>query len=104
MALAVASCSFTISKAKISVGVREWIAKRNHWLGELLNCPYCTSHWLTFGLVFAYRARVILGWAPLDYVVTVFVIVTMANVASYLMHTLIGLANTLTSDSQQIGE
>lgn len=48
--LAVASISYTISIAKIFKNQREWIKSKNSWLGELLSCPYCTSHYVSMAV------------------------------------------------------
>lgn len=29
---------------------RDWIARKNAWLGELISCPWCAGSWLTAGV------------------------------------------------------
>ena len=43
--------SYTISKEEIFHGVRERCGGRDTFLGYLVSCPYCLSHWLAFVLV-----------------------------------------------------
>lgn len=78
LALATAAISVTVSKAKVFSGVRERIARRSHWLGELLTCPYCTSHWVAFALVAIYRPVLVRAWFPVDLLVSAFVVVALA--------------------------
>ena len=81
LALATASVSMTLSKAQIFAGLRKWLLDGcwlRVWVGELLSCPYCTSHWVALVLVLAYRPILVQAWLPLDLAVAVFVIVTLA--------------------------
>ena len=41
----------TITKERIFLPVRERLGGKETWLGYLVSCPYCTSHWLAFVLV-----------------------------------------------------
>ena len=47
IALAVSPISFTITKTKIFKPIRSWAFSKNKFLGELLECPYCSSHWIS---------------------------------------------------------
>jgi hypothetical protein len=79
LALAVAAISMTTAKGAIFRPARLWIHDHNEWLGELVMCPYCLSHWLAFGAVAAYQPRLVhSGFALLDYALTAFVLVTIA--------------------------
>ena len=60
MALAVAATSYTIARAKIFAANRKWITRKSKWFGQLVNCPYCVSHWVAAALVIA------IAWRPLD--------------------------------------
>jgi len=46
LSLAAGAAAFTIARTKITEPMRAEVAKRNTWAGELVKCPYCTSHWL----------------------------------------------------------
>lgn len=46
-----ASISFTVTETKLFEKMREWLKKKNKFLGELISCGYCFGHWTAFGLV-----------------------------------------------------
>lgn len=82
LALATAAISVTVSRSRIFASAREWIAIRNTWLGELVSCSYCTSHWVAIALVAIYRPVLISQWIFVDFLVSVFGIVAIAAVIS----------------------
>jgi hypothetical protein len=41
----------TIAKEKIFEPLRRRLGGKETWLGYLVSCPYCASHWLAFALV-----------------------------------------------------
>jgi hypothetical protein len=41
----------TIAKEKVFEWLRVWLGGKDTWLGYLVSCPYCVSHWLAFILV-----------------------------------------------------
>lgn len=43
--------SHTIAKEKIFERVRDALGGKDTFVGYLVSCPYCNSHWLAFGLV-----------------------------------------------------
>jgi Protein of unknown function (DUF1360) len=47
LALAVSSISVTISKSNLFEPIRERLNNWSDFLGELIYCPYCLSHWLS---------------------------------------------------------
>lgn len=53
LALACASISLTITRTPLFGSARGWARERSVWLGKLVTCPYCTSHWVAFVLVLA---------------------------------------------------
>ena len=86
LALAVSACSMTISKAKVFKSLRETVEERSIWLGGLLKCPYCTSHWLSVGAVVIYRPRPVdCGFLALDLAVAALAIVALAAFSSGLI-------------------
>ncbi|MBI3956750.1 MAG: DUF1360 domain-containing protein [Candidatus Kerfeldbacteria bacterium] len=85
LALATAAIAVTVSKAKIFNGVRERVIRRSHRLGELLTCPYCTSHWVAFTLVAIYRPVLVQAWLPVDLLVSAFVVVALASLVMGLV-------------------
>lgn len=87
LALAVSALSMTLTKAKVFKGTREWIKDRSTWLGGLITCPYCTSHWFAFGAVVVYRPRIVDSGTPvLDLAVTAFAVVALAAFSSGLIY------------------
>jgi hypothetical protein len=43
--------SYTIAKEEMFRGLRDRCGGRDTWLGYLLSCPYCLSHWVAFIIV-----------------------------------------------------
>ena len=93
ISLAVSAISMTLTKAMIFKGFRDWLKDHNDWLGELFSCPYCTSHWVSFGFVVIYGplplASKFIDWSfqpVIDFIVTVFATVTIAAFASGLIY------------------
>lgn len=82
LALATAAISVTVSKARVLASAREWIASRNNWLGELVSCSYCTSHWVAIALVAIYRPVLVSQWIIVDLLVSVFGVVAIAAIVS----------------------
>jgi hypothetical protein len=65
----------TIAKEKIFEPVRERLGGKDTWLGYLVSCPYCASHWLAFALVpltGTYAVEVAVEWGALSRVLSWF--------------------------------
>jgi uncharacterized membrane protein len=65
----------TIAKEKIFEPVRERLGGKETWLGYLVSCPYCASHWLAFALVpltGAYYVEVAVRWGVASRLLTWF--------------------------------
>ncbi|HEX6836132.1 MAG TPA: DUF1360 domain-containing protein [Polyangia bacterium] len=43
--------SYTIAKEALFAGLRARCGGRETWLGYLVSCPYCVSHWVAFIIV-----------------------------------------------------
>ncbi len=69
-----ASISFTVTETKLFKPVREWLAGRNGFVGNLFSCGYCFGHWVAFGLTALYRPRLFEGWWLADFFFTAIVI------------------------------
>lgn len=95
LALFVSVVSLTITKAKAFSTIREKIIEKSDWLGYLFSCPYCLSHWVSFLVVAVYRPiTVSSGMLLVDLVVSVFVIVALATMFSWVIyHAYKGLAD-----------
>lgn len=86
ISLAVSTVSMTMTKAKISKPLREFIKRRNTWLSELFSCPYCFGHWVSFAAVIAVRPTVTnSGFYPLDVVISALAVTALAAVGSGLI-------------------
>ncbi len=85
LSLAAAAISVTLAKSKLFEPLREKIKERNEWLGELVNCPYCTSHWVSIGLVIIYQP-VPFNLIIVDQVIAVFALVSLAAIWAGLIY------------------
>jgi len=69
VALVVMGLSHTIARERLFAPVRRALGGRETWLGYLVSCPYCVSHWVAFMLVpltGAYAVDVVPRWGPLS--------------------------------------
>jgi hypothetical protein len=83
LSLVVSTTSVTVTKARVFREVRHIAARHGSWLGDLMRCPYCISHWISLLLVTIYRPCIVRsGVALADCLVSVFVIVAIATVWS----------------------
>lgn len=86
LSLVVSTTSVTLSKAKLFLGLREALSRCSRWLGALIHCPYCVSHWVSLLLVVVYRPCLAhCGICVIDYGVSVFAIVAVATIWSRLI-------------------
>ena len=90
LSLAIAAGALTVTKARISAPLRDRATAKSKWLGELVSCPYCFSHWLSFAAVAAYRpALVHSGFIVLDLLVAAMAMVAVsALVVSAIMYSM----------------
>jgi uncharacterized membrane protein len=51
VSLIVMGLSHTISRERICEPLRARLGGKETWLGYLVSCPYCVSHWIAFVLV-----------------------------------------------------
>lgn len=51
VAAAVSCASHTIAKEKVFEPLRKVLGEKRTWIGTLVSCPYCLSHWIAFLLV-----------------------------------------------------
>lgn len=88
LSLAVAAISTTISLSSLFAPVRRWCRRRSRWLGKLVNCAYCSSHWIAFAAVAWYDPRIMGGWWVANWVVAVFAVIAIANVVTGIIRKL----------------
>lgn len=51
VSLVVMGLSHTLTRERICEPLRRWAGGKETWLGYLLSCPYCASHWIAFAVV-----------------------------------------------------
>jgi hypothetical protein len=85
LSLVCASVSFTAVETKFFKGVREWLAGKSRFFGDLFSCGYCFGHWVAFALVAVYRPRLFDFWWLLDYFLTALVIAWLSGIQWALM-------------------
>ena len=79
LAFVVSGTSITITQTDIFEPLRNFLAAASPWLGKLIQCFYCTSHWIAFPVVAIYRPVLIhSGVRVIDYAVSAFFIVNAA--------------------------
>ncbi|MCP4373235.1 MAG: DUF1360 domain-containing protein [Deltaproteobacteria bacterium] len=74
LSIVTASISFTVTETKLFMPVREWVKRKNSFLGELFSCGYCFGHWVAFILVAIYQPKLFELWWLLDYFLTALII------------------------------
>ncbi len=47
----VMGASHTVAKERLFEPFRRYVSSKSSWLGYLVSCPYCTSHWVAFVVV-----------------------------------------------------
>jgi hypothetical protein len=100
LGVATGAISLVLTKSKMFEPMHAWLEKHNTFLSNLLDCPWCTSHWVALFFVLIYRPLLLdWGWrpawmrfslldwflTPVDYLVTVMVMVTVASVAARII-------------------
>ncbi|HZU85658.1 MAG TPA: DUF1360 domain-containing protein [Polyangiaceae bacterium] len=88
IATVVMGCSHTIARERIFEPLRDRLGGRQTWLGYLVSCPYCVSHWVAFVLVpltGSYFVETASLWPPLAAVVRwLLSSIFVATVAAFL--------------------
>ena len=79
------SISFALTETKIFMPMREWIKRKNSFVGMLLSCGYCFGQWVALVLVAIYRPRLFESWWLLDYFLTAIAIAWLAAFQWVLM-------------------
>lgn len=68
VSLVVMGLSHTLTRERLFEPLRRLAGGKDTWLGYLVSCPYCASHWIAFMLVpltGAYYVDVVAGLGPL---------------------------------------
>jgi hypothetical protein len=69
VSLVVMGLSHTIARERIFAPVRAHLGGKETWLGYLVSCPYCVSHWIALVLVpltGTYPIAVVPHWGPVS--------------------------------------
>jgi len=69
VSLVVMGLSHTIARERIFAPLRARLGGKDTWLGYLVSCPYCVSHWIAFILVpltGTYAVNVVPRWGMLS--------------------------------------
>ncbi len=81
ISLAIASISYTISHSELFKPIRFFLCKNINWLGKLISCPYCLSHWISFGLmVYIYKMSIWSALGSLDVFIMTFAAITLSAI------------------------
>jgi Protein of unknown function (DUF1360) len=86
LGMATGAISLVLTKSEALNFMHDWLEKHIPVLGKMLNCPWCTSHWVALFFVVIYRPRLVYVFAPVDYLVSVMVLVTIASVVARLIY------------------
>lgn len=89
LAVATSAISLTLAMSKMFYRPRGWVVRHSSFLGELVNCHYCTAHWVALGLCALYQPTPLQAWWPADLVVGWFSTVGLAALTSGAIHHLI---------------
>ncbi len=89
LALCNGATSTSLTKTRIFRFFRTFVSSRSKFLGEMVNCTYCMTHWISLISVMIWRPRITYcGFAPLDYLVSVFAIVALSSIVSGIIYRL----------------
>jgi uncharacterized Zn-finger protein len=78
---ACAVIAMTISKASIFEQARVWLDQESNWLGDLVACPYCTSHWVALAAIVAFQPRPVeTPWYVIDMIVAMFALTFVSSI------------------------
>jgi hypothetical protein len=80
--LAIGGLSTTIAKAHVTKPLRDWCERRVKIIGEMLNCPYCVSHWISFLVVISAPISFGTDSHVVDFLAQLFAQVSMAALVS----------------------
>lgn len=79
LALAVASVTITLTRSTLFEPLRAWVDNRSELLGELIYCPYCTSHYISFVAVLLFQPVVATsGVHVFDLIASAFAMITFS--------------------------
>jgi len=84
----VMGAAHTVARERLFEPLRRYLGGKETWLGYLVSCPYCVSHWIAFVLVpvtQTYPIHVVRHWGIVASILTWFLSsLLVAVVASFL--------------------
>src|SRR5208337_1909386 len=86
LSVACGAISMVITKGSILNGFHVWLGKRFTFMEKLLSCPWCFSHWVALVLVLIYRPIVVTAYLPVDYFISIMVMVALSSITAKLIH------------------
>jgi len=51
LGVATGVAALTLTRSRMFLPLRQWMAGKSSWWGELVSCPYCMAHWIAAILV-----------------------------------------------------
>lgn len=87
VAAAVAAASFTITTTSIFLPVRERISKVHPKLEELIHCPWCLGHYITFGILLLDNIQLlnVSKYWIFNYFLTAFAVMGIVGLMHYVL-------------------
>jgi hypothetical protein len=80
LSVATASISFTLSETQLFLPFREWLFRQSKFLGKLINCGYCTGHWIALVVAAIYKPSIFDSFWMLDFLLCVVIIAWLAGI------------------------
>jgi hypothetical protein len=86
--VAVGCVSLTITKSKIFEPVRDYVEGWD-FISDLINCPYCISHWVSAGAYLLFRPYLIEDGAR-NFLMCFFLMIALATPVVFLIYKMYG--------------
>ena len=80
--IATGAISLLLTKSAVFNFLHDWLEKHIPFVGKILDCTWCTSHWVALFFVLIYRPRLLNVFAPVDYLVSIFVLVFIGSLVA----------------------
>jgi len=86
LALCNGAVALTLSKATIFRSMRKWVFSKSDFLGELIQCPYCTGHWVALFSMLIWHPRLThCRFILVDWIATGFALVALSAITSAII-------------------
>lgn len=83
-AMAISSIAVTISTSKLFAPLVAKVQEYSKWLGQLVSCHYCLSHWIAMFAALFFPVELSNIWI-VNWFVTAFALVTLSSVFSLII-------------------